>query len=164
MVYVFWLQPPTAIVTRRCGFLVQTDVAPRIVCRKNVQPRFWLTRELVMLQHDVCHIRSTRNDDGCLHDRQLVTAHNAIALVHAHRTIIAPCPYALVIGLDPSHTRPTRASSPLTNFPKQDSHHPMHPYPNIPVIRAPRPHAYESVASSLARHLIPHVHARIFTP
>ena len=132
-------------------------------------PRFWLrsgysTRELVMLQRVVCHIRNTRNDDGCFHDRQLVTAPDAAALVHAHRTIIAPCPYALVIGLDPSHTRPIRASSPLTNFPKQDSHHPMHPYPNIPVIRAPRPHVYESVASSHARHLIPHVHASKCTP
>ena len=34
-----------------------------------------------MLQHDVCHICSTRNDDGCLHDRQLVTAPDAAALV-----------------------------------------------------------------------------------
>ena len=55
--------------------------------------------------------------------------------------------HALVIGLEPSHTRPTRASSHLTNFSKQDSGQPTHPHPSIPAIRAPSPHAHESVAT-----------------
>ena len=45
------------------------------------------------------------------------------------------------------HTRPTRASSHLTNFSKQDSRQPTHPHPSIPAIRAPSPHAHESVAT-----------------
>ena len=65
----------------------------------------------------------------------------------ARQIIIAPCPHAPVIGLEPSHTRPTRASSHLTNFSKQDSRQPTHPQPSIPAIRAPSPHAHESVAT-----------------
>ena len=98
------------------------------------------------------------------HLSRCLTAHDAAALIHARRNIIAACPHAPAFGLEPSHIRPTRASSHLTNFPKQDSLQPTHPYPSIPVVRAPRPHAYESVTSSHARHLIPCAHARMFTP
>ena len=75
------------------------------------------------------------------------TCCDATAFTRARQIIIAPCPHALVIGLEPSHTRPTRVSSHLTNFSKQDSRQPTHPHPSIPAIRAPSPHAHESVAT-----------------
>ena len=57
---------------------------------------------------------------------------------------------------------PARASSPLTIFPKRDSHHPTRPYPSIPCAGTPSPHAHEPVAT-LARMpsqpLCPHTHA-----
>ena len=129
-----------------------------------LQRKMFLAAFFVAMYTYVRHICNMQNDDGYFHDQQLVTARDAAALVHSRQIIIAPCPHALVSGLEPSPQSSTRASSPLTNFPKQDSHHPMHPYPNIPVICAPRPHAYESVASSHARHLSPCAHACPRTP
>ena len=149
------------IVTRRCGCFPRSKMC---CVHEN-----WLCCNEKCLQHSLLqcnarHIRNTRNDDGCFHNRQLVTARDAAALVHARRIIITPCPHALVIGLERSYIRPTCALSPLTNFPKQDSHHPMHPYPSIPAICAPRPHAFESVATSHSRHLSPCAHTCTRTP
>ena len=158
---MFRLRPPTAICYATMWFFLRKHVAPRVALLQDNWLRFGCVPENWLCCNALFATSVTR--DGCFHDRQLVTAHDAAAL----SMFVEPSsPHVLThsSGLEPSHTRPTRASSPLTNFPKQDSHHPMHPYPSIPVIRAPRPHAYESIASSHTRHLSPCAHTCTRTP
>ena len=156
MVYVFWLQPPTAIVTRRCGFLVQTHVAPRIVCTtksfavKVIQPRFWLFNSRTGYLPKSVDARFV----GSRRSFPRPTSRECDGLDRPHASQPATRP-PLCMFVEPSAPHGHASSSSLRESPSKPTHASLHLSSGVraPLVCADVPHARVLVVH------VPHSHA-----